>query len=105
MAASMRARAIMSTSEPVARVMQGIADGLCMKALLTACLGVVAKYRSEVIGSRLTTCEGITAVCFELVSCEPEMLADMNHDLAMEIAANERLLDAPVTAWFRCRTL
>ncbi|MFQ2655187.1 hypothetical protein ACV1DY_03950 [Aeromonas caviae] len=74
-----------------------------MKALLTACLWVATQYRSEVIGSRLITCEGIAAVCFELFACEPDVLADMNHDLAMAIAADEKLLDAPLTAWFRCK--
>ncbi|HIC8859655.1 TPA: hypothetical protein ACW7Y0_000612 [Aeromonas hydrophila] len=97
---------IMTTSETFSRMLKGFevdfgVKDLDINGLAMACVSVASQYRVFIRGSGVRTGDGLVMMCFELDSCDPEQLADMNLDLAMRLAENDRLMDLPVTAWFR----
>ncbi|MFM5879921.1 hypothetical protein ACET7V_10830 [Aeromonas sanarellii] len=101
-----RGDAVLTSSGNFIRMIQDIEDELGVQetdinSLSMACLEIAAKYRKDIGGSRITVADEMVVLCLELYSCEPDELADMNHDLAMKIAENEKLFELPATAWFR----
>ncbi|MBS4690092.1 hypothetical protein [Aeromonas veronii] len=98
---------IVTTSEAFIGRLQNLEAELGVKAadihrLSEACLRIATKYRKSINSSGLGVGEGLAMVCFEVDRCEPDVVSDMNYDLAMEVAELDNLLDIPATAWFRC---
>ncbi len=101
--------AIMTTSETFSKMLKELEGDFGVKdveinSLAMACVNVASQYRVSIRSSGVRTGDGLIMICFELDSCDPDQLADMNLDLAMQLAENDRLMDLPVTAWFRGKT-
>lgn len=101
--------AIMTKSEAFSRMLEGFEADFGVKdvdisGLAMACVNVASQHRGIIRKSGIRIGDGLIMMCFELDSCDPELLADMNLDLAMQIAESDRLMDLPVTAWFRGKT-
>lgn len=100
---------IMKMSETFSKMMKELEDNFGVKdveinALAMACARVASQYRVAIRSSGVSTGDGLIMMCFEVDSSDPDRLADMNLDLAMLLAENDRLMDLPVTAWFRGKT-
>ncbi|MGL6624697.1 hypothetical protein [Aeromonas jandaei] len=98
---------IVQTSESFIGRLQELEAELGVKAadmhrLSEACLRIATKYRKPIIGSSLGVGEGLAMICFDVDRSGPDIVSDMNHDLAMNVAEDDNLLDISATAWFRC---
>lgn len=92
-----------------------VADSLCqiekdigvnsreINEISERCISIASKYRRQIVCSGVYHIDSQVDVIFYVNEDDPDVLADMNLDLAMSLAESEKLITLPVTAWFRHR--